>query len=59
LFSVPDSGVAFTGQLFHASLNGPAWLTGDSAGPKASALAFGVMLLALVVFNRVYPDRRS
>jgi membrane protease YdiL (CAAX protease family) len=59
LFSVPDSGVAFTGQLFHASLHGPAWLTGGSAGPEASALAFGAMLLALVVFNRVYPDRRT
>ncbi len=58
LFSAPDSGVAFTGQLFHASFHGPAWLTGGSAGPEASALAFVVMVLALVVFDRVYPNRR-
>jgi uncharacterized protein len=57
LFSVPDSGVASTGQLFHASLHGPAWLTGGSAGPEASILAFGVMLLALVVFSRMHPRR--
>jgi uncharacterized protein len=56
-FSVPDSGVASTGQLFHASLHGPAWLTGGTAGPEGSVLAFGVMLLALVVFSRVYPHR--
>jgi membrane protease YdiL (CAAX protease family) len=58
VFSAPDSGVSFTGQLFHASFHGPAVLTGGSAGPEASALAFAIMFLGLIIFNRAYPQRR-
>lgn len=43
VFGVPNSGVTLPGGLFHARFDGPAWLTGGSAGPEGSIL----MLLAL------------
>jgi membrane protease YdiL (CAAX protease family) len=55
LYSVPDSGVVFPGHLSNATLAGPAWLTGGSAGPEASVCDFVVLLLFFYLFHRLYP----
>ncbi len=55
LYSVPDSGVVFPGHLSNATLAGPAWLTGGSAGPEASLCDFVVLLLFFYLFHRLYP----
>ena len=57
LYSVPDSGVVFPGHLSNATLAGPAWLTGGSAGPEASVCDFAVLLIFFYVFHRLYPSR--
>jgi len=55
LYSVPDSGVIFPGHLSSATLAGPAWLSGGTAGPEASLLDFFVILLFFYGFHRLYP----
>jgi membrane protease YdiL (CAAX protease family) len=55
LYSVPDSGVVFPGHLSNATIAGPAWLTGGTAGPEASVLDFLVLLLFFYGFHRLYP----
>ena len=55
LYSAPDSGVVFPGHLSNATLAGPVWLTGGSAGPEASLCDFVVLLLFFYVFHRLYP----
>jgi len=57
LYSVPDSGVVFPGHLSNATLAGPAWLTGGSAGPEASVCDFAMLLIFFYVFHRLYPSR--
>jgi membrane protease YdiL (CAAX protease family) len=57
LYSVPDSGMLFPGHLSNATLAGPAWLTGGSAGPEASICDFVILLAYFFVFNRLYPPR--
>ena len=57
LYSVPDSGYIFPGHLSNATLAGPAWLTGGSAGPEASACDFIMLLIFFYVFHRLYPAR--
>jgi len=57
LYSVPDSGMVFPGHLSNATLAGPRWLTGGSAGPEASVCDFIVLLLFLYIFHRLYPAR--
>ena len=57
LYSVPDSGMLFPGHLSDATLAGPAWLTGGSAGPEASVCDFLVILILFYVFHRLYPSR--
>jgi membrane protease YdiL (CAAX protease family) len=57
LYSVPDSGVVFPGHLSNATLAGPTWLTGGSAGPEASVCDFTMLLIFFYVFHRVYPAR--
>jgi membrane protease YdiL (CAAX protease family) len=57
LYSVPDSGVMFPGHLSNATLAGPAWLTGGSAGPEASVCDFAMLLIFFYVFHRLYPSR--
>jgi len=57
LYSVPDSGVVFPGHLSNATLAGPAWLTGGSAGPEASVCDFAMLLIFFYVFHRLYPAR--
>jgi uncharacterized protein len=55
LYSVPDSGVIFPGHLSNATLAGPTWLTGGSAGPEASVCDFIMLLIFFYVFHRLYP----
>ncbi|MGH9716547.1 MAG: lysostaphin resistance A-like protein [Candidatus Acidiferrales bacterium] len=50
IYSVPDSGTLATGHLLHSSFHGPAWLTGGTVGPEASALNFVLFALAFVIF---------
>ena len=57
LYSVPDSGVIFPGHLSNATIAGPAWLTGGSAGPEASVCDFTMLLVFFYVFHRLYPAR--
>jgi uncharacterized protein len=57
LYSVPDSGVVFPGHLSNATLAGPTWLTGGSAGPEASVCDFTMLILFFYVFHRLYPPR--
>jgi CAAX protease family protein len=58
LFSVPNSGRILPGHLSHASLHGPAWLTGGVVGPEASLFAFLTMGLAVFVIHILYPAKR-
>jgi membrane protease YdiL (CAAX protease family) len=55
LYSVPDSGVIFPGHLSSATLAGPTWLSGGTAGPEASVFDFLVLLLFFYGFHRLYP----
>lgn len=59
LYSVPDSGQIFPGHLSSATLVGPAWLTGGSAGPEASILDFLVIAAFFLIFHRLYPAVRE
>jgi membrane protease YdiL (CAAX protease family) len=61
-YGTPDSGLLGVGRYLNTSVQGPKWLTGGSAGPEGSLIAFLVLLLcALLVHLRfpkvVYPDR--
>ncbi|HYV19683.1 MAG TPA: CPBP family intramembrane glutamic endopeptidase [Verrucomicrobiae bacterium] len=49
LFGMPDSGVLSHGRLLEASLRGPAWLTGGTAGPEGSVMCAPALLLVLLV----------
>jgi hypothetical protein len=55
LYSVPDSGQIFPGHLSNATLAGPAWLSGGTAGPEASIFDFLVILVFFVIFDRLHP----
>jgi uncharacterized protein len=55
LYSVPDSGTVFPGHLSSATLAGPTWLAGGTAGPEASIFDFVVLLLFFYAFHRLYP----
>jgi uncharacterized protein len=57
LYSVPDSGVVFPGHLSSATLSGPTWITGGSAGPEASVFDFLVLSILFYAFHRWYPAR--
>jgi len=61
-YGTPDSGLLGVGRYLNTSAQGPTWLTGGSAGPEGSVIAFLVLLLcALLVHLRfpkaAYPDR--
>jgi hypothetical protein len=58
VFSVPDSGVSYTGHLLASRLTGPSWLSGGDAGPEGSALAlpiFAVLFALLWLIYRRHP----
>jgi len=54
VFSVPDSGAAYTGHLLVSQLTGSAWLSGGGGGPEASVFAFPVFLALLAAMWFVY-----
>jgi membrane protease YdiL (CAAX protease family) len=54
LYSVPDSGVVFPGHLSSATLAGPSWITGGSAGPEGSVFDFLILLLFFYVVHRLF-----
>jgi membrane protease YdiL (CAAX protease family) len=55
LFSVRDSGYAASGTLLHSSFHGPAWLTGGTVGPEASAISMLVLGVAMFCFHFLHP----
>ncbi len=57
LYSVPDSGVIFPGHLSSATLAGPTWLSGGTAGPEASVFDFLVLLVFFYGFHHLYPAK--
>jgi CAAX protease family protein len=59
LYSVPDSGEVFPGHLSNATIHGPGWLTGGTAGPEASVLDFLVLLIFFYLFHRLFPTKTS
>jgi hypothetical protein len=61
-YGVPDSGLLGVGRLLNTSLRGPTWVTGGSAGPEGSVVAFIVLVVCALLLNvrfprAVYPDR--
>lgn len=56
LYSVPNSGQTWPGQLLRSSFQGPAWLTGGTIGPEGSVLAFVVVTAVWVIFERLHPQ---
>jgi uncharacterized protein len=58
IFGVPDSGNVAVGHLLSTHMHGSKWLTGGSVGPEGSVLAFVVLGLTTLAFNRVYPGTR-
>ena len=59
IYSVPDSGIVLPGHLLSASLHGPRWITGGSIGPEGSVLAFAVLGVGFVIFDRLYRQPAS
>lgn len=57
LYSVPDSGATFPGHLSNATLHGPVWLTGGTAGPEASIFDFLIMGALALAFHFLYPQQ--
>ena len=57
VFSVPDSGVTYTGHLLASRLTGPTWLSGGDAGPEGSALALPIFAVLLALLWLVYRRR--
>lgn len=61
-YGTPDSGLIGVGHYFNSTSSGPNWLSGGSAGPEGSVLAFLVILLAAALIHlrfpkAAYPDR--
>lgn len=57
-YGVPDSGITATNNLFNSTLNGPAWLTGGTVGPEASAFAPIALLIVAIWFASRYRENR-
>ena len=57
LYSVPDSGSMFPGHLSNATLAGPTWLSGGTAGPEASVFDFVMLLGFFFIFSKLHPAR--
>lgn len=57
LFGVPDSGGTLANALTRPALHGPDWLTGGTAGPEGSVLAYAALLILTLVVRFVLPRR--
>jgi hypothetical protein len=55
LFSVPDSGMIFPGRLSNATLHGPIWMTGGTAGPEGSLFDFLILAFFFLAVHYLYP----
>jgi hypothetical protein len=58
-YSVPDSGLVAPGHLMNPSFHGSRWLTGGTVGPEGSVLLFVLIAAMWVLFDRVYPAKRT
>jgi uncharacterized protein len=59
LYSVPNSGMTAPGHMMSPSFHGSRWLTGGSVGPEGSVLLFVLIALMWILFDRVYPAKRT
>ncbi len=59
LYSVPNSGEIFRGHLSGATLSGPHWLTGGSAGPEGSVFCFVTMGLQFLAVALLFPVKKE
>lgn len=59
LYSVPNSGTTAPGHLMNPSFQGSRWLTGGTVGPEGSVLVFVVIAAMWILFDRVYPAKRT
>jgi uncharacterized protein len=57
LYSVPNSGTTMQGNLSHAVLHGPTWLTGGTVGPEGSVFCFLTMGLQFLVVMWLFPKK--
>jgi membrane protease YdiL (CAAX protease family) len=55
VFGVPNSGITLPGYLFQARFDGPAWLTGGSAGPEGSVLILVVFAVMVLIIRKLGP----
>jgi membrane protease YdiL (CAAX protease family) len=56
IFGVPDSGSIAAGHLLSTHMHGSKWLSGGSVGPEGSVLAFVMLGLTTLAFDRAYPS---
>ena len=59
LFSVPNSGIVFSGHLSNAALHGATWLTGGTVGPEGSVFSFLTMGLLAIAVHFLFPAKRE
>jgi CAAX protease family protein len=59
LFSVPNSGTVFRGHLSDATLHGPEWLTGGTAGPEASVFSFVMLGVLTLAVHVLFPAKKK
>ncbi len=59
LYSVPNSGVVFSGHLSNASLHGAAWLTGGTVGPEGSVFSFLSMGILALAIHMLFPAKKT
>ncbi|HWG78373.1 MAG TPA: CPBP family intramembrane glutamic endopeptidase [Stellaceae bacterium] len=55
VFGVPNSGITLPGSLLQARFDGPAWLTGGSAGPEGSVLILPVFAAMVLIIRQLSP----
>jgi membrane protease YdiL (CAAX protease family) len=58
LYSVPDSGMLLKHHLSSATLYGPAWLTGGTAGPEGSVFSFLTMGILALAIHFLFPAKK-
>ena len=59
LYSVPNSGIVFSGHLSNASLHGAKWLTGGTVGPEGSVFSFLTMGIIAVAIHLLFPAKKK
>lgn len=59
LYSVPNSGIVFSGHLSNASLHGAKWLTGGTVGPEGSVFSFLTMGIIAVAIHLLFPAKKT